>query len=72
MGGGRGGAGAARAPWDTLARRVADDEPWKVTEEVVPLDLVDRVVGPDGPREPADALTRVDCPVAPELMREIQ
>ena len=57
--------------WDALARRLADDEPWEAAEEVVPLDLVDQVVGPDGPRDPADALTRVDCPVAPELMREI-
>ena len=38
---------------------------------LVPLDLVDRVVRPEGPLAPADALTRTGCPVAPELMREM-
>jgi hypothetical protein len=56
--------------WEALARRLAGDEPWHAGEEVVPLDLVDQVVGPSGPRLPADALAHVDCPVAPELMRE--
>ena len=27
------------------------------------------VVGPDGPVEPAEAVRRIDCPVAPELFR---
>ena len=44
-------------------------EPWERPYEVVPADLVDRVVGPDGCRDGADLGTAVDCPVAPELLR---
>jgi hypothetical protein len=44
-------------------------EPWDADDEFVPLDLVDRVVGPRGPETVADALARIDCPVAPELFR---
>ncbi len=55
--------------WDALAdrrtTRLAD--PWDLDEEVVPLALVDRLVGPTGLEDPADALRRTDCPVAPEL-----
>ena len=56
--------------WDSLedrrATRAAD--PWDLDEEIVPLGLVDAVVGPAGPQAPADALRRTDCPVAPELL----
>jgi hypothetical protein len=58
--------------WDALARRFDNREPWHATEEIVPLDLADQVVGPDGPSSPADALSRADCPVTPELTREIR
>jgi len=37
-------------------------------EELLALDLVDRVVGPDGVVPVAEALRRTDCPVAPELL----
>jgi hypothetical protein len=57
--------------WSALLRRTGDDDPWDADEEVVPLDLVDRVVRPEGLLAPADALTRPGCPVAPELMREM-
>jgi hypothetical protein len=57
--------------WTALVRRIGDDDLWDAAEEVVPLDLVDRVVRPDGLLDPADALTRTGCPVAPELMREM-
>lgn len=55
--------------WEALAdRRVTRlADPWDLDEEVVPLSLVDRVVGPSGPEEPLAALRRTDCPVAPEL-----
>ena len=57
--------------WDALERRVDDGsaEPWELDDEVVPIDLVDQVVGPFGVLPVADALRRVDCPVAPELLR---
>jgi hypothetical protein len=50
---------------DRHATRAAD--PWDLDEEIVPLELVDRVCGPSGLELPADALRRTDCPVAPEL-----
>jgi translation initiation factor 2B subunit (eIF-2B alpha/beta/delta family) len=55
--------------WDALADRRATRlaDPWDLDEEVVPLDLVDRVAGPHGLVDPAAALRRTDCPVAPEL-----
>jgi len=56
--------------WDGLRRRVeAIDEPWDASDEVVPLDLVDVIVGPAGPEPVADAIRRTDCPIAPELFK---
>jgi hypothetical protein len=55
--------------WGALRDQVAHDEPWEYDEELVPLDLVTHVVGPDGPLEVAAALQQVDCPVAAELLR---
>jgi hypothetical protein len=56
--------------WDGLRRRVEQGtDPWEADDEVVPLDLIDRVVGTRGPEPVADALRRIDCPVAPELFR---
>jgi hypothetical protein len=55
--------------WEALADRRATRaaDPWDLDEEVVPLTLVDMVVGPKGVEAPADAIRRTDCPVAPEL-----
>jgi hypothetical protein len=55
--------------WDALAGRHAtrSADPWDLDEEVVPLSLADQVCGPSGLEEPAAALRRTDCPVAPEL-----
>lgn len=57
--------------WEAVERRVDDGtaEPWEQDDEVVPIDLVDQVVGPYGVLPVAEALRRVDCPVAPELLR---
>ena len=58
--------------WEGLVRRVDDgrSDPWDVEDEVVPLDLVDRVVGPWGVLPAGEAVRRIDCPVAPELLKE--
>ena len=57
--------------WEALASRLdEDDEPWLASEEIVPLDLVDNVVGPDGVRPTAQAIAGPTCPVAPELLKE--
>jgi hypothetical protein len=55
--------------WLPVRDRVLAVEAWDADEEAVPLDLVDRIVGPDGVREVADAIRRTDCPVAPELFK---
>jgi hypothetical protein len=55
--------------WLPVREQVLDDESWDGDDEAVPLDLVDRVVGPSGPLEVAEALRRTDCPVAPELFK---
>lgn len=47
----------------------ADDDPWDLADELVPLSLADAVVGPDGPEQPAEAVKRADCPIAPELLK---
>lgn len=61
-----------RRVWDTLVARVdVAAEPWDADDEVVPLDLVDSIVGPSGPLPVADALGRTDCPVAAELLVEL-
>jgi hypothetical protein len=59
--------------WDALAARLdEDDEPWLAAEELVPPDLVDSVVGPDGVRPTAQAIGAPTCPVAPELLKEAE
>lgn len=58
--------------WEAVARRFDDAAPWTSEEELVPLDLVDAVVGPDGLRPPAEAVKRADCPVVPELLKELR
>lgn len=56
--------------WDALVGRwSASVDPLDAVEEELPLALVDRVAGPDGPEEPAVAIRRTDCPIAPELFR---
>jgi hypothetical protein len=55
--------------WDGLRARVEVDEPWDADDELVPLDLVDQLVGPRGPEPVAEALARIDCPIAPELFK---
>lgn len=57
--------------WDALlARHESEDgDPWERRLELVPADLVERVVGPGGPEDWSAAQGRVRCPVAPELLR---
>lgn len=56
--------------WDVLAASLdAEADPWDLPEEVVPIGLADQVVGPAGCLPAAEAFTRADCPVAPELLK---
>ena len=52
--------------WDALAGRLDTmGETWELDDEFVPIDLVDRIAMPMGVLDVADALTRIDCPIAP-------
>lgn len=56
--------------WEALVRRFDEHgDPWANDDELVPLDLIDRLCGPAGPEPVADGLRRTDCPVTPELFR---
>jgi hypothetical protein len=56
--------------WDVLVSEVdAEGDPWELDEEIVPIGLADQVIGPDGLLPAAQAYTRADCPVAPELLK---
>jgi hypothetical protein len=68
-----GGIGRVMAApmWAALTRRLEDErgDAWLEDDEVVPLDLVERLCGPGGPVPVADGLRQADKPVAPELFR---
>lgn len=55
--------------WEPARAKIVDGDPWDDDDDVVPLHLVDRIVGPTGPLEVDVALRRTDCPVAPELFK---
>lgn len=54
--------------WDAAVAKLGGDEPWDEAEELVPLDLVDRAVGPDGGRPGGELAARADCAPVPELL----
>jgi len=59
-----------QALWQAMLSRIdAGPDPWDRTDDVVPLALIDKVVGPDGPQAPTDVAARADCPAVPELTR---
>ena len=66
-------AGAGRClperMWTPVRDMVVSEEPWEDLHEVVPVAVVDWVVGPGGRVPAAEARFRADCPVAPELFR---
>ena len=64
------GVGRALPPrfWEAATAGLGGDEPWENAEELVPLDLVDRAVGPDGGRAGGDLAARADCAAVPELL----
>jgi hypothetical protein len=58
--------------WEALCTALdAQDDPWDAEYELVPLPLIETVVGPTGAMDPARAVTRADCPVAAELLRPL-
>jgi hypothetical protein len=56
--------------WEALVDRVDDmGERWELEDDIIPLDLIDMIVGPLAAESAAAALARTDCPIAPELFR---
>ncbi|MGD9792843.1 MAG: hypothetical protein AB7V43_05120 [Acidimicrobiia bacterium] len=54
--------------WKALESRL-DLTMFHESDELLPLDLVDRVAGPDGLADPSTMARSATCPVAPELFR---
>lgn len=54
--------------WEAAIAGLGGDEPWEAPEELVPLDLVDRAIGPDGGRPGIDLAGRADCAPVAELL----
>jgi hypothetical protein len=58
--------------WNALASRLDTmGEPWELDDELVPLDLVDRIAVQTGVLDVSDALKHTDCPIAPELFKSV-
>lgn len=53
--------------WDAMVARQAEVDLWDLDVELLPLDLVDQVVGSSGMVSVARALQRPNCPTAHEL-----
>ncbi len=68
-------AGAGRVMpgrvWETVLSRVTLDAPWESDLEVVPADLIDRLVRSDGFGETSCLAIQPDGPVAPELLTNL-
>jgi hypothetical protein len=58
--------------WAALTSRLdAMGDPWELDDELVPLDLVDRIAMPTGILPVDEALKLTDCPIAPELFKSV-
>ncbi|MEO1061744.1 MAG: hypothetical protein AAFZ07_10025 [Actinomycetota bacterium] len=57
--------------WETVLARVTLDAPWESDLEVVPADLVDRLVRHDGVVETSCLAISPDGPIAPELLTNL-
>ncbi len=55
--------------WDGLVGQLDVGDPWDRDDELVPLELVDRIAGAQGPEPVPEALERTDCPIVAELFR---
>ena len=57
--------------WEAQLSRLDDSgaEPWERNTELVPVELIDVVIGPQGRRPGSELGAGADCPVAPELLR---
>lgn len=58
-----------RAMFEPVRDRAIGTEPWDADSELVPLGLIDAIVGPSGVQTVESALGRTDCPVVPGLFK---
>jgi len=52
-----------------LARLDIAERPWELDHDLVTLSLTSQLCGPAGPEDVDAGLRRIECPVAPELLR---
>ena len=58
--------------WEALVGRLElMGEPWELDDELVPIDLVDRIAMPTGILPVDEAFKFTDCPIAPELFKSV-
>jgi hypothetical protein len=58
--------------WQTLLDRLGElGDPWLAEDEVVPIQLVSHVVGPDGVQRAPGDVGVPECPLAHELLRSV-
>ncbi|HUR77462.1 MAG TPA: hypothetical protein VMZ22_05915 [Acidimicrobiales bacterium] len=59
--------------WEALCACIdAEQDPWDADYELVPLSLIQTMVGPTGALDPTRAVSRADCPIAAELLRPLR
>ncbi len=59
--------------WEALRVALdAEEDAWDADYELVPLGLIETMVGPTGALDPTRAVTRADCPIAAELLRPLR
>jgi len=63
------GRALPQSMFEAAARHLATVDPWDADDEIVPLDLFSRVVGPNGVEPAEHHRLRADCPVAAELLK---
>ncbi len=57
--------------WRYATASLRGPEPWDDDDEIVPVGLIDAMVGPIGRRPGDELLIRADCVVAPELLKPV-
>lgn len=55
--------------WEFATATLRGSEPWENDDDIVPVELIDALIGPIGVRPGDELRLRCDGPVAPELLR---
>jgi len=57
--------------WRYASAPLGGPDPWNLEDEVVPVELIDAMIGPTGKRPGDELRLRTDCVVAPELLKPV-